>query len=54
MAKILFAGQAGGLGALVLQLMIFLQLQLVVCAVVARGYATRGAHRVVEDDREAD
>ena len=54
MAKILFAGQAGGLGALVLPLMIFHQLQLMVCAVVARRYATRGAHRVVEDDREAD
>jgi sodium/bile acid cotransporter 7 len=54
MAKILFAGQAGGVGALVLPLMIFHQLQLMVCAVVARRYATRGAHRVVEDDREAD
>ena len=54
MAKILFAGQAGGLGALVLPLMIFHQLQLMVCAVVARRYAARGAHGVVEDDREAD
>jgi sodium/bile acid cotransporter 7 len=54
MAKILVAGQAGGVGALVLPLMIFHQLQLMVCAVVARRYATRGAHRVVEDDREAD
>jgi sodium/bile acid cotransporter 7 len=42
MAKILFAGQLGGLGALVLPLMIFHQLQLMVCAVVARRYATRG------------
>jgi sodium/bile acid cotransporter 7 len=39
MAKILFAGQLGGLGALVLPLMIFHQLQLMVCAVVARRYA---------------
>ncbi len=54
MAKVLFAGQAGGLGALVLPLMIFHQLQLMVCAVVARRYATRGAARVSEDDREAD
>ena len=44
MAKILFAGQLGGLGALVLPLMIFHQLQLMVCAVVARRYATRGDH----------
>jgi sodium/bile acid cotransporter 7 len=54
MAKILFAGQSGGLGALVLPLMIFHQLQLMVCAVVARRYADRGARGVVEDDREAD
>lgn len=44
MAKILFAGQLGGLGALVLPLMIFHQLQLMVCAVVARRYAARNAH----------
>lgn len=37
MAKILFAG--GGLGAIVLPIMIFHQLQLMVCAVVARRYA---------------
>ncbi|HEY8586390.1 MAG TPA: bile acid:sodium symporter family protein [Rhodanobacter sp.] len=42
MAKILFAGHLGGLGALVLPLMIFHQLQLMVCAVVARRYAARG------------
>ncbi len=41
MAKVLFAGQLGGLGALVLPLMIFHQLQLMVCAVVARRYANR-------------
>ena len=41
MAQILFAGHVGGLGALVLPLMIFHQLQLMVCAVVARRYAGR-------------
>ena len=41
MAKILFAGQLGGLGALVLPLMMFHQLQLMVCAVVAQRYAQR-------------
>ncbi|MEI7036751.1 bile acid:sodium symporter family protein [Fulvimonas yonginensis] len=45
MAKILFTGQAGGLGALLLPLMIFHQLQLMVCAVLARRYATRAAAR---------
>jgi sodium/bile acid cotransporter 7 len=54
MAKILFAGQLGGLGALVLPLMIFHQLQLMVCAVVARRYARRGPQLAVEDNREAD
>jgi sodium/bile acid cotransporter 7 len=54
MAKILFAGQLGGLGALVLPLMIFHQLQLMVCAVVAQRYAARGAHLVATGDREAD
>lgn len=41
MAKILFAGHAGGLGALLLPLMIFHQLQLMVCAVLARRYAAQ-------------
>ncbi len=54
MAKILFAGRLGGLGALVLLLMIFHQLQLMVCAVVARRYAARGSTTVTQDDREAD
>lgn len=40
MAKILFAGQVGGLGALVLPLMIFHQLQLMVCAVIAHRLAS--------------
>ncbi|MDQ6646684.1 MAG: bile acid:sodium symporter [Pseudomonadota bacterium] len=44
MANILFAGQPGGLGALVLPLMIFHQLQLMVCAVVARRYAKSHAN----------
>ncbi|MFC5580606.1 bile acid:sodium symporter family protein [Rhodanobacter terrae] len=54
MARILFAGQLGGLGALVLPLMIFHQLQLMVCAVVARRYAAQGDHPVAQDSREAD
>ena len=54
MAKILFAGQLGGLGALVLPLMIFHQLQLMVCAVVARRYADRNSPLPADDDREAD
>ena len=43
MARILFASQAGGLGAVLLPLMIFHQLQLMVCAVLARRYAARAA-----------
>jgi len=54
MARILFAGQLGGLGALVLPLMIFHQLQLMVCAVVARRYAAQGDHSIAQDSREAD
>ena len=55
MAKILFAGQLGGLGALVLPLMIFHQLQLMVCAVVARRYAAQATTIAREPDRmEAD
>ncbi|HWU76402.1 MAG TPA: bile acid:sodium symporter family protein [Rhodanobacter sp.] len=56
MAKILFAGQLGGLGALVLPLMIFHQLQLMVCAVVARRYADRSMSLAAEaeDGHEAD
>jgi len=37
MAKVLFAG--GALGAVVLPLMLFHQLQLMVCAVLAQRYA---------------
>jgi solute carrier family 10 (sodium/bile acid cotransporter), member 7 len=54
MARILFAGQLGGLGALVLPLMIFHQLQLMVCAVVARRYAAQGDQPAAQDSREAD
>ncbi len=44
MARILFAGHAGGLGALLLPLMIFHQLQLMVCAVLARRWARGASH----------
>jgi sodium/bile acid cotransporter 7 len=39
MAKVLFAG--GTLGAVVLPLMLFHQLQLMVCAVLAQRFAAR-------------
>lgn len=54
MAKILFAGQIGGLGALVLPLMIFHQLQLLVCAAVARRLADRGDPLAVDEVRKLD
>ncbi|HEV2539967.1 MAG TPA: bile acid:sodium symporter family protein [Frateuria sp.] len=54
MAKILFAGQAGGLGALLLPLMIFHQLQLMVCAMLARRYARQSPRAVGDDRLEAD
>lgn len=41
MAKVLFAGHAAGLGAIVLPLMVFHQIQLMVCAVLAERYASR-------------
>lgn len=41
MAKILFAGHAAGIGAIVLPLMVFHQIQLMVCAVLAERYAAR-------------
>jgi len=43
MAKILFAGNPA-LGLIVLPLMIFHQLQLIVCSTLARKYADRVAH----------
>lgn len=39
MAKVMFAG--GGLGAIVLPIMLYHQLQLIVCAFVAARYAVR-------------
>lgn len=56
MAKILFVGHAGGLGALLLPLMIFHQLQLMVCAVLAKRYAAQvGVHPAsAADDLQAD
>lgn len=41
MAKVIFAGHAAGLGAIVLPLMVFHQIQLMVCAVLAERYARR-------------
>jgi len=49
MAKLLFGGSAA-MGVLVLPIMIYHQIQLFVCAVMARRYAARGdggARRVV-------
>jgi len=42
-AKVLFA--TGSLGAVVLPLMLFHQIQLITCAVIARRYAASGARR---------
>ncbi|KRF01987.1 bile acid:sodium symporter [Frateuria sp. Soil773] len=49
MARVLFASQAGGLGALLLPLMIFHQLQLMVCAVLARRYAMQARAPAAQD-----
>jgi sodium/bile acid cotransporter 7 len=46
MAKILFAGHA--LGAVVLPLMLFHQIQLMVCAVLAQRYARRTVQQTLE------
>ncbi|PWK83871.1 bile acid:sodium symporter family protein [Fulvimonas soli] len=54
MAKILFAGHAGGLGGLLLPLMIFHQLQLMVCAVLARRHAAQARGTAGDDTLEAD
>ena len=43
MAKILFAGNPA-LGLIVLPIMIYHQLQLIVCSALARKYADRVAH----------
>lgn len=47
MAKVLFAGMAGGAGAIVLPLMLFHQIQLMVCSVLAQRF---GARDVTLDD----
>ncbi len=47
MAKILFAG--GSLGAVVLPVMVFHQLQLIVCAVIAQKYAKKKAAAALAD-----
>jgi sodium/bile acid cotransporter 7 len=54
MAKILFAGLPGGLGALLLPLMVFHQLQLMVCTVLARRYAEQTHARRGRDTLDAD
>lgn len=41
MAKVLFAGHAAGIGPLVLPIIVFHQLQLMACAVLAERYAAR-------------
>lgn len=41
MAKVLFAGHAAGMGPLVLPIIVFHQLQLMACAVLAERYASR-------------
>jgi len=57
MANVLFAGHA--IGVIVLPLMLFHQMQLMVCAVLARKYATRreadgGAARTTASPRRSD
>jgi sodium/bile acid cotransporter 7 len=41
MAKVLFAGAASGAGAVVLPLMLFHQIQLMVCSILAQRYGSR-------------
>ena len=50
MANVIFAGQ--GIGAIVLPLMLFHQIQLMVCAVIAQKYAAAAARRAT--DKEID
>jgi sodium/bile acid cotransporter 7 len=45
MANIIFAGQA--IGLIVLPMMVYHQIQLIVCAVLARAYAARTGNRNV-------
>ncbi len=46
MANVIFAGQ--GIGSIVLPLMLFHQIQLMACAVIAQKYAARGRRRETE------
>ncbi len=50
MASVIFAGQS--VGAIVLPLMLFHQVQLMVCAVIAQKYADRAAHHITEEEAE--
>ncbi|WP_208249690.1 bile acid:sodium symporter family protein [Rhizobium sp. T1470] len=50
MASVIFAGQS--VGAIVLPLMLFHQIQLMVCAVIAQKYAARAAHHITEEEAE--
>ncbi|KQV66387.1 bile acid:sodium symporter family protein [Rhizobium sp. Root1220] len=50
MANVIFAGQA--IGAIVLPLMLFHQIQLMVCAVIAQKYATAAHRRTTEAEVE--
>lgn len=56
MAKLLFAGQAAGLGAIVLPVIVFHQMQLMVCAAIAQRYAAqaRRAPTPAETEEAAD
>ena len=49
MANVIFAGQ--GIGAIVLPLTLFHQIQLMVCAMIAQKYA-KAAHRSAGQDAE--
>ncbi|WP_422202009.1 bile acid:sodium symporter family protein [Aquabacterium sp.] len=49
MAKLLFGGNAA-MGVLILPIMLYHQMQLFVCAVLARRYAARISHEVVRHD----
>jgi len=50
MANVIFAGQS--IGAIVLPLMLFHQIQLMVCAVIAQKYAAKTAHRITTEETE--
>ncbi|SCW73820.1 solute carrier family 10 (sodium/bile acid cotransporter), member 7 [Rhizobium mongolense subsp. loessense] len=50
MASVIFAGQS--IGAIVLPLMLFHQIQLMVCAVIAQKYAAAAAHRITKEEAD--